>query len=68
MIKEVGAGVPSGSAAGAGAMVASGSMIVTSKEAMEDLQKGIEKSSNHFTHLDEKLNQVQQSIQGMYYY
>ena len=62
MIKEVGSGVTSGGAAGAGAIVASGSMIVT-KEAMEDLQKGIEKSSDHFTHLDEKLNEVQQSIQ-----
>ena len=38
MIKEVGSGVTSGGAAGAGAIVASGSMIVT-KEAMEDLQK-----------------------------
>ena len=59
MIKEVGTGVTAGAGAG---MVASGSLIVT-KEAMEDLQKEIEKSSNHFTHLDEKLNAVQQSIQ-----
>ena len=45
MIKEVGAGVTSSGAAGAGAMVASGSMIVN-KEAMEDLQKGIEKGDS----------------------
>ena len=37
------------------------SMIVN-KEAMEDLQKGIEKSSNQFTHLDEKLNEVQKKL------